>query len=248
MKGVLICAALLCAAIAMMGTGITLLVMRYQAEAPQEYRDASINYHPRLPSGRIKVVVAKDDNRTVQARIERFIRGNGGTIEYSYDDSITATVPRATASHISLLNTKRKRLSPGYKVWPKAPPAANPREGPEQKIRVSITGVPYRKLMLDLGVGTTASGAIITVVAGILLIFLTKDELERRRDSKEAAERQETVTDGNTGQETGETLNATEPPDSVEEPPGEATPDSATEAGDTTAAGDAAAPGTPKNE
>ena len=242
MKGVLICAALLCTAIAMMGTGITLLVVRYQAEAPQEYRDASINYQPRLPSGKIKVVVAKHDSKIVQARIERFIRSNGGEIWYSYDGSVTAAAPMGTATHISLLNTKRKRLSPGYKEWPKVPPSAEPREGPEQKIRVSITGVPYRKLMLDLGVATTSGGAIITVIAGIVLIFLTKDELERRRDSKDEEERQVAMADGNGGQEPDEAANQTESPDSVEEDPREATPESAVTSENPTA------PGTPENE
>ena len=189
MKGIWICAALLCAAIAMMVSGITLLVIRYQAEAPPEYRDASINYRPRLPHEETQVVVAKDDKKTIRTRIVNFIKFNGGEVTQNYHYRVKAQAPEGVARHIGALNTTGNRLSPGYKNWPKDPPAAvNPREGRRIEIQVSIAGVPYRKLMLDLGASTTSAGAVLTVVAAIVLGFVPKDEATRRNNAAKEPE------------------------------------------------------------
>ena len=182
MKGLIICAGLLVAAIMMTGTGIFLLVARYQMEAPQEYQDASINYRPRLAESHIKATVAKDDVDIVAARMTGFIGRNGGEVTDVWEGIgrtvIRARGPSGMVEQIATLANPAHTLSPGYRDWPQEERAT--REGELQEVAVTIRGIPYRRLMLRLGLATTIGGAICTLIGAATLGGMTMARLNRQ--------------------------------------------------------------------
>lgn len=184
---IIIAIVLLCGSIASLGTGITLLVKRYHMEAPQHYRDESINYSERLPKSTSRIVVAKDDVYVMAERVKRFIKRNGGEVDRTTREFnarwITASVPLEVHRHIASLHKDGYQLSSGYAYWP----------GPWQKselshdlyrVKVKIRGVEYHKKMLDIGMATVIAGGVM-LVAGLIALACAYDcyDNQRRRSA-----------------------------------------------------------------
>ena len=184
MKGIWICTALLLASMAMTGTGITLLVLRYQAEAPPEYHDASINYRPRLSELDTQVIVAKDDQEVMRKRVVSFVQRHNGTVASQYSTRVRGEVPLGAAEHIHRLHSKHYRLSPGYKDWP-GPSTPEMKQGPRVKVKVDFRKAPYRKLMLDLGASTTAAGAVLTFINAVILTAVIMENVSNAKKQAE---------------------------------------------------------------
>ena len=173
MKAVIIVAIILfCCALASMGTGITLLVKRYQMEAPQHYRDESINYSERLPKSTTRIVVALDDRSVMSERVQRFIKRNGGEVEYTRNEfhakHIKALVPLEVHRHIASLHKKGWKMSSGYAHWPGSWQKLDVSED-RYDIMVKIRGVPYHKKMLDIGVGTLMAGGVMLFFGAVFM-------------------------------------------------------------------------------
>lgn len=167
---------------AMLGSGIALLVVRHQQDAPQWYKDASILYDGRPSSAKVNVRVAKADEKIVTKRIARHIKTNGGDITTQYSTDLSALVSPGVAQSVRALHWNKRGLSPDYRTWPDwVPETADPHGAKPVKLVVNVYGVRYRQLVLDVGITATIIGglAVIITTAGLVIAYAMQKEEQR---------------------------------------------------------------------
>ena len=178
MKEISVCAAFLIIGLATTSIGIALLTVRYQQQAPPEYREASINYQARPIGKVVRVVVAEGDVATVQQRISKFIQNNQGQVTHRRPGYLTAQVPENVAQALATLHTKGARLTYRYRDWPHGNHTVAGSAGAAYSVKIKIVAVPYRKLMRDAGISTGVGGAITTVMSATALIASILNHLD----------------------------------------------------------------------
>ena len=173
------------------GTGVTLLVVRHHVDAPQSYREASINYQDRLAKSKVKVHVAKGDLHEMARRVSHFIRINRGKMTFDGEDTIFERyefeVPVEAARHLALLHNEGGRgLTPGYKYWDYQRKVAIAPDSTVMEVTVVYKSKRYLKALLDIGIVMTIIGGICSIILLFGSLFELGEAMSKKNLRKEA--------------------------------------------------------------
>lgn len=191
--------AILCiaaAALMVLLAAVATMVVLYNIDEPDAYRDAAIGQLRDVPQTWARVRVTEGDRRHLINRIYEFA---GGRARPRYDTldpgserkHLVEGVSGDEAAVLAQLDSRPWRLSPGYRHWPGAAPAGHPYTAGPYTFKLEISELrPYQ-----LG-GDIALGVLIVSVLALIAVMVVSaaywdsDTRKNRLRRAEAEDRQ----------------------------------------------------------